>query len=68
MNTVDGYLHRAMAALACLGHIACFYNDGEADSPPPDFGYGLSVILNWIEDEVTQAYNGLTEKGEEKPE
>ena len=57
--TPDGYLHRAMAALSCLGHMACFYDEA-ADTPPTDFGFGLSVILGHIEDCVIQAYNGIT--------
>jgi hypothetical protein len=64
--TIDGHLYRAQAALSALGHIACFY-DEDADTPPKNFGLGLSVILSHIEEDVTAAYNGLT-KTEEKPE
>jgi hypothetical protein len=63
MNTPDGYLHRAQAALSCLGHLACFYEDG-ADTLPADFGFGLSVILSDIEDDVKNAYNQLTNGGD----
>ncbi|MDR1929856.1 MAG: hypothetical protein LBQ44_04415 [Treponema sp.] len=59
--TPDGYLYRAQAALSTLGHIACFYSE-EADTPPADFGFGLSVLLAYINDDVTRAYNGLTKK------
>ena len=59
--TPDGNLYRAQAALSCLQHLACFYDEG-ADTPPAQFGFGLSVILGFIEDEVTQAYNAITKK------
>ena len=62
--TPDGYLYRAQAALSCLGHIACFYGE-DADTPPSNFGLGLSVILGYIEADVTNAYNGLTGKDKE---
>jgi hypothetical protein len=61
--SIDGYLYRAQAALSALGHITCFY-DEEADTPPNDFGFGLSVILSHIQDDVTAAYNELTEPKE----
>jgi hypothetical protein len=61
---IDGYLYRAQAALSCLEHFACFY-DEKADTPPANFGFGLSVILSHIEDDVTAAYNEYT-KPEEK--
>jgi hypothetical protein len=60
----DGYLYRAQAALSALGHITCFY-DEEADTPPQDFGFGLSVILSHIEDDVKAAYNKLAKKEED---
>jgi hypothetical protein len=59
--TPDGYLYRAQAALTALGHIACFYSE-EANTPPANFGFGLSVLLDYINDDVTKAYNGLTKK------
>jgi hypothetical protein len=65
--TPDGYLYRAQAALSCLGHIACFY-DENADTPPELFGFGLSVILGYIEGDVTEAYNEITKKPKEEPE
>jgi hypothetical protein len=61
MNTPNGYLYRAQAALSFLGHIACFY-DEDADTPPTDFGFGLSVILNSIEADIRSAYEGITKK------
>ena len=57
----DGNLYRAQAALSCLQHLACFYSE-DAETPPAQFGFGLSVILGFIEDEVTQAYNAITKK------
>jgi hypothetical protein len=65
MHSVDGDLYRVLAALSFLGHIACFYSE-EADTPPVDFGFGLSVILGYIEDDVTSAYNELTKDVKEK--
>jgi hypothetical protein len=59
--TPDGYLYRAQAALSALGHIACFYSE-EAETPPADFGFGLSALLGYINDDVTRAYNELTQK------
>jgi hypothetical protein len=61
--TADHYLYRAQAALSCLEHLACFY-DEQADRPPENFGFGLSVILSSIEDDVTAAYNECTKTGE----
>jgi hypothetical protein len=59
--TSDGYLYRAQAALSVPGHIACFYSE-EAGTPPADFGFGLSALLGYINDDVTRAYNELTQK------
>ena len=64
--TIDHHLYRAQAALSALGHIACYY-DEEAEASPSDFGFGLSVILSYIEDDVTAAYNECT-KPKEKTE
>ena len=61
--TVDGFLFKAQAALSFLGQITCFY-DENADPPPGDFGFGLSVVIGYIEDEVRQAYNLITETEE----
>jgi hypothetical protein len=61
--TIDHYLYRAQAALSALGHIACFYGE-EAEAPPADFGFGLSVIFGYIHDDVTAAYDELTEPKE----
>jgi hypothetical protein len=63
--TPDGYLYRVQAVLRFLGHITAFYNEADADCPPELFGYGLSVILGNIEDDITRAHNGLTEKPKE---
>jgi hypothetical protein len=65
--SIDGYLDRAQAALSTLGHIARFYSSEDANEPPSDFGFGLSVILGYIEDEITEAYNECT-KPKEKAE
>ena len=62
--TPDGYLYLAQAALSCMAHIAAFYGE-DADTPPSNFGLGLSVILEYIETNVTNAYNKLTEKDKE---
>jgi hypothetical protein len=62
--TPDGYLFRVQAALSCLAHIAAFYGE-DADTPPSNFGLGLSVILGYIETDVTNAYNKLIEKDKE---
>jgi hypothetical protein len=62
--TIDGYLYRAQAALSCLEHLACYYSE-EADVPPGDFGFGLSIIFSCIKDDVTAAYNELTEPKEQ---
>jgi hypothetical protein len=60
---IDSYLYRAQAALSALAHITCFY-DEDADTPPKNFGLGLSVILSHIEDEVRAAYNEYTKPKE----
>jgi hypothetical protein len=62
MSTED-YLYQAKAALSALGYIARYHNN-DTTLPPEDFGYGLSVILDYINDDVTAAYNGLTEPKE----
>jgi hypothetical protein len=64
--TVDSHLYQAQAALSFLRHITCYYNNN-ATIPPEDFGYGLSVILDYINDDVTAAYTECTEP-EGKPE
>jgi hypothetical protein len=63
--TPDGYLYRAQAALSALGHIACFYSE-EAETPPANFGFGLSVLLGHINDDVTRAYNKLAKEENEQ--
>jgi hypothetical protein len=65
--TPDGYLERAQATLSCLGHLACSY-DENAGAPPADFGFGLSVILNYIEADVREAYNVITKKERKAPQ
>jgi hypothetical protein len=67
MQSVDGYLERAQATLSCLGHLACFY-DENAGAPPADFGFGLSVILNYIEADVREAYTVITKKERKAPQ
>jgi hypothetical protein len=62
MRADGGNLFRAQAALSFLGHITAFYNSHDADCPPDDFGFGLSTILGYIEDEIIAASNELTEK------
>jgi hypothetical protein len=63
---LDTKLDRAQAALSALGHFACYY-DEEADIPPQDFGFGLSVILGYIEDDIREVYNECTKpKGAEE--
>jgi hypothetical protein len=57
--TVEHHLFRAQAALSFMEHLACNYSE-EADTPPEDFGFGLSVILSYINDDVTAAYNECT--------
>jgi hypothetical protein len=64
--TTDHHLYRAQAALSVLGHIVCCYNE-ESEMAPFDFGFGLSVILSYIEGDVTAAYDEIT-KPKEKAE
>jgi hypothetical protein len=52
-------LFRARAALSCLEHLACYYDNTSA-MPPEYFGFGFSVILGHIGDDVTAAYNECT--------
>jgi hypothetical protein len=61
--TADHYLYRAQAALSCLQHLTCFY-DEQAECPPENFGFGLSVILSGIGEDITAAYNECTKPGE----
>jgi hypothetical protein len=63
MSTKD-YLYQAKAALSALGYIAR-YHDNDTTLPPADFGFGLSIIFSYIKDDVTAAYNGLTEPKEQ---
>jgi hypothetical protein len=60
---IEDYLYKAQAALSCLEHLACYY-DNTSTMPPADFGAGLSVILSHIQDDVTAAYDELTEPKE----
>jgi hypothetical protein len=60
---IDGHLYRAQAALSCLEHLAYYYSE-KADAPPANFGFGFSVILNHINDDVTAAYNEYAKEGE----
>ena len=54
-------LHNARLALSCLENLACFYSKAKE---PPDlyFGFGLSVILGYIKNDVTAAYNECTNR------
>jgi hypothetical protein len=61
--SIDHHLYRAQAALSCLENLACFYSE-DAETSPPDFGFGLSIIFSYIKDDVTAAYNELTEPKE----
>jgi hypothetical protein len=64
--SIESNLYTAQAALAALGHIARYYiNTGII--PPEDFGFGLSVILGHIEDDIRTAYSEYV-KPEENPE
>jgi hypothetical protein len=65
MRSDGGNLFRAQAALSFLRHITTYYNDQDTGCPPETFGFGLSTILGYIEDEIIAASNELTEK--EKP-
>jgi hypothetical protein len=60
---IEDYLYKAQAALSCLEHLACYY-DNTSTMPPAEFGTGLYVILGYIKDDVTAAYNELTEPKE----
>jgi hypothetical protein len=64
--SIESHLYQAQAALSFLRHITCYY-DNNATIPPDNFGFGLSVILDYINDDVTAAYNEYT-KPEEKAE
>ena len=63
--TADGYLDRVKAALTFLGCITAYHDDRNADCPPDQFFYGLSVIFGYLEMEVTEAYNEITKKDKE---
>jgi len=54
-------LYRAEAALSCLEHLACYYDEKGEASHTSGFGYGLSVILCYIKNDVTSACNVLNE-------
>jgi hypothetical protein len=62
---IEDYLYKAQAALSCLEHLTCYY-DNTSTIPPEDFAGGLSVILGHIEDDVTAAYNECTNPKEEQ--
>ena len=59
MKADGGNLYRAQAALTFLGHITAFYNDQDAGCPPDTFGFGLSTILSYIEEEIIAASEEL---------
>jgi len=54
-------LYRAEAALSCLEHLACYYDEKGEATHTSDFGYGLSVILCYIKNDVTSACFVLNE-------
>jgi hypothetical protein len=58
-QTPESYLDRAQAALSCLGYFAAYLEE-EADTLPACFGFGLSVILKYIEDDVTGAHEAIS--------
>jgi hypothetical protein len=60
---IEDYLYRSKAALSCLEHLACYY-DNTVTMPPEGFGFGLSVIFGYINDDVHAAYNELVEPKE----
>jgi hypothetical protein len=64
--SVDHHLYRAQAALSSLEHLTCLYSE-DTESPPPNFGFGLSVLLAHIDKDITAAYDEYT-KPEEKTE
>jgi hypothetical protein len=66
MQADGGNLYRARSALAFLGHITTYYNSDEADTPPNDFGFGLSTILYYIEQEIIAAENQIEEWGKKE--
>jgi hypothetical protein len=66
MQADGGNLYLARSALAFLEHIITYYNSDEADTPPNDFGFGLSTILRYIEDEIIAAENQIEEWGKRK--
>jgi len=55
MEADGGNLYRARVALSFLGHIAACYESDKANFPPEDFGFGLSTILYYIEQEIMAA-------------
>ena len=63
---IEDYLYKSQAALSALGSIARYYAN-DTSMPPQDFGFGLSVILGYIEDDIRADYNECT-KPKEKTE
>ena len=61
-------LSRAQAALSSLGHMACYFDDNGETTNPTTFGYGLSVILAYINSDLTSVYDALNrdKKGEQQ--
>jgi len=59
----DGFnLYRARVALSFLGHMAACYASDRANFPPDDFGFGLSTILYYIEEEIAAAEEEIERK------
>ena len=65
MDTPDDCLYKAQSALSCLRYFSDYLQQ-EPGTLPPSFGSGLSVILGYIETDVTSAYEGLNTKNGEK--
>jgi hypothetical protein len=55
-------LYRAQTALTALSYLTHSFD--ENTDPPPDFGFGLSTILDHINDDVMAAYNEYTKPEE----
>ena len=68
MQADGGNLFRAQAALSFLGHIASCYESDKANFPPENFGFGLAIILRYIEDEIIAAENETENSKEKKTE
>jgi len=68
MDTPNGDLFRANAALSTLSHMFCYYNESGEGTEPADFGFGLSVILNHIASDISNACNYVENEREDTDE